>query len=125
MAPFSPANLTKIRPDVPFVANGILTVLPELRELVIPVDPISGRSAVRKNGRGLRQSIEHLRKGGVLVIFPAGEVAHFRWRAGMVTDAEWNPAVVRLVRIVGAPVVPMYISGANGPVFQIAGMAHR
>ena len=116
--------LTKIRPDVRFVANGILTVLPELRELVIPVDPISGRSAVRKNGRGLRQSIEHLRKGGVLVIFPAGEVAHFRWRAGMVTDAEWNPAVVRLVRIVGAPVVPMYISGANGPVFQIAGMAH-
>jgi putative hemolysin len=116
--------LTRLRPDVRFLANGILTVLPELRELVIPVDPISGRSAVAKNGRGLRQSIAHLRKGGMLVIFPAGEVAHFRWRAGAVTEAEWNPAVARLVRIVGAPVVPMYIPGANGPAFQIAGMAH-
>src|SRR6516164_7658527 len=122
MAPFSPANLTKIRPDVRFLAHDILTVVPELRDLVIPVDPISGRSAVGKNGRGLRQSIEHLRKGGVLVIFPAGEVAHFRWRAGAVTEAEWNPAVARLVSIVGAAVVPMCISGKNGPAFQIAGM---
>ena len=115
--------LTRVRPDVRFLANGILTVLPELRELVIPVDPISGRSAVGKNGRGLRHSIEHLRRGGMLVVFPAGEVAHFRWRVGAVTDAEWNPAVARLVSIAGAPVVPMYISGANGPAFQIAGAA--
>jgi putative hemolysin len=116
--------LTRIRPDVRFLANGILTVLPELRELVIPVDPITGRSVVGKNGHGLRQSIVHLRKGGMLAIFPAGEVAHFRWREGAVTDSEWNPAVARLVSIVGAPLVPMYISGANGPAFQIAGMAH-
>ena len=116
--------LTRIRPDVRFLANGILTVVPDLRDLVIPVDPISGRSAAGKNGRGLRQSIEHLRKGGLLVIFPAGEVAHFRWRAGAVTEAEWNPAVARLVSIVGAAVVPMYISGTNGLAFQIAGMVH-
>ena len=37
--------LTKIRPDVRFLANGLLSVVPELREMVIPVDPISGRSA--------------------------------------------------------------------------------
>jgi putative hemolysin len=116
--------LGKIRPDVRFLANGILTVVPELRDMVIPVDRISGRSAAVKNGRGLRRSIEHLRNGGMLVIFPAGEVAHFRWRARAVTDAEWNPAAARLVRIVASPVVPMYISGVNGPAFHIAGMAH-
>jgi putative hemolysin len=116
--------LAKIRPDVRFLANGILTVVPALRELVIPVDPISGRSAVRRNGRGLRQCVEHLRKGGMLVVFPAGEVAHFRWRAFAVTDSEWNPATARLAGMVGAAVVPLYISGTNGPAFQIAGMAH-
>jgi putative hemolysin len=36
--------LTKIRPDVRFLANGILSMVPELREMVIPVDPTSGRS---------------------------------------------------------------------------------
>ena len=116
--------LTKVRPDVRFLANGILSVIPELREMVIPVDPISGRSAVGSNGRGLRRSIEHLKKGGMLVIFPAGEVAHFRWHAGAVADAEWNPIVARLVSIAPAAVVPMYIAGANGPMFHIAGMVH-
>jgi len=116
--------LGKIRPDVRFLANSVLTVVPELRDIVIPVDPISGRSAAASNGRGLRRCIEHLRNGGMLVIFPAGEVAHFRWRRGAVTDADWNPAAARLVGIVGSPVVPMYISGANGPAFHIAGMAH-
>jgi len=116
--------LTKIRPDVRFLANGILSVIPELREIVIPVDPISGRSAARNNSRRLRQAIEHLRKGGMLVIFPAGEVAHFRWSAGTVEDAHWNPIVARLVRPAPAAVVPMYLAGANGPMFHIAGMIH-
>jgi putative hemolysin len=116
--------LTRIRPDVRFLANGILAVVPELRQLVIPVDPISGRSAIGANGRGLTRSIEHLRNGGMLVIFPAGEVAHFHWRTGAVADGEWNPIVVRLLNIVPATVVPMYVAGANGPMFQIAGMVH-
>jgi putative hemolysin len=116
--------LTKIRPDVRFLANGILSVVSELREIVIPVDPVSGRSAARSNSRGLRRSIEHLRKGGMLVIFPAGEVAHFRWRAGAVTDGEWNPMVARLLSIEPAAVTPMYVAGANGPTFQVAGMFH-
>ena len=93
-------------------------------EMVIPVDPISGRSAAGRNSRGLRRSIEHLRNRGMLVIFPAGEVAHFRWRLGAVTDAEWNPIVPRLLSIEPAAVVPMYVAGKNGPMFQIAGMLH-
>ncbi len=116
--------LARIRPDVRFLANGILTIVPEVRNMVIAVDPIGGRSAAARNGRGLRRSIEHLGNGGMLVIFPAGEVAHFRWRARGVTDAEWNPAAARLASIAGAPVVPVYISGANGPAFHLAGMVH-
>jgi putative hemolysin len=116
--------LTKIRPDVRFLANGILSAIPDIREIVIPVDPIAGRSAAKSNSRGLRRAIEHLKQGGLLVIFPAGEVAHFRWRSGTVEDAQWNPTVVRLLRLAPAAVVPMYLAGANGPMFHIAGMIH-
>ena len=116
--------LQRIRPDVRFLANGILSAIPELRELVIPVDPISGSKAAAGNGRGLRHSLAHLAKGGMLVIFPAGEVSHFRWKDRAVADSQWNPAVPRMVRISGAPVVPAYIAGANGLLFQAAGLAH-
>jgi putative hemolysin len=111
--------LTRIRPDVRFLANSILTVVPDLHDLIIPVD-----FRARSNARAMRDAVQHLENGGMLVIFPAGEVSHFRWRARAVTDAEWNPAAARLATIGGAPVVPMYISGANGTGFHVAGMAH-
>ena len=121
--------LGRIRSDVRFLANGILTAVPEVRGMVIAVDPISGRSARRSNGSGLRRAFEHLREGGLLVVFPAGEVSHFRWQDRAVTDGDWNPVAARLVRIASergcrVSVVPAFVQGANGAFFQIAGLAH-
>jgi putative hemolysin len=121
--------LEQIRPDVRFLANGILMAVPEVRAMVIPVDVMSGRGTVASNGTGLKRSLEHLEKDGMLVIFPAGEVSHFRWKDKAVTDAEWSPAVARMVRIAArkgcrVSVVPAYVEGANSRLFQIAGIAH-
>src|SRR5262249_18492961 len=104
--------LTKIRPDVRFLANSILTVIPELRDLIIPVDLRGGSTA-----RALPRAIKHLQNGGMLVVFPAGEVAHFG-------ETEWNPTVARLVSITKASVVPIHVSGANSAMFHIAGLVH-
>ena len=61
----------------------------------------------------------------MLVIFPAGEVSHFRWNDRTVTDGEWNTSVARMVGIAAdVPVVPLYVEGANSLMFQLAGMAH-
>lgn len=114
----------QIRPDVRFLANGILMAIPEIRETVIPVDLINRHKATATNGSGLRRSLRHLRAGGMLVIFPAGEVSHFRWKDRAVTNAEWNPTVARLVEIARVPVVPAYVEGANSRMFQMAGIAH-
>lgn len=116
--------LGRLRSDVKFLANGILTVIPEVREMVIPVDPISGRAAARANRRGIRQSLEHLRAGGLLVIFPAGEVSHFCWKERGVIDSIWNPIAGRLAEMARAQIVPAFINGRNGLLFQLAGMTH-
>ena len=60
----------------------------------------------------------------MLVIFPAGEVSHFRWKNRTVTDAEWNIAVARLAGMARVPVVPAYVEGTNSLLFQIGGIAH-
>jgi putative hemolysin len=51
-------------------------------------------------------------------------VSHWRWRDRGIADPDWNPAVARIARMAGAPVVPVYIGGANGALFQAAGLAH-
>ncbi|MGJ5814586.1 lysophospholipid acyltransferase family protein [Paludibaculum fermentans] len=119
--------LRGIRPDVRFLANGILGVFPELRDLLLPVNPM-GR-AERSNAAPLRQAIEFLNGGGLLVVFPAGEVSHFQWKRREVTDPEWNPAIVRIIALcarkgVSVPVIPAYVEGSNSLLFQAAGLLH-
>ncbi|MBM3776128.1 MAG: hypothetical protein FJW37_13355, partial [Acidobacteria bacterium] len=121
------ALLEPIRPDARFLANGILSLIPEVRDLVIPVDPV-GKGAQNNSG-GLRQALEFLEQGGLLVVFPVGEVSHLSWRERAVTDPEWHSTAARMVEIASrrghAPaVVPAYIRGANGLLFQAAGLAH-
>ena len=65
-----------------------------------------------------------LRRGGVLVIFPAGEVAHEPARNGTPTDASWKPTAGRLALATGARVLPAFIDGGNSRLFRAVGHVH-
>lgn len=121
--------LPRIRPDVRFLGNELLSVIPEIKDLLIPVDPMRGSSAARRNSTGLRRAIEFLQSGGCLVVFPAGEVSHFQFREKAVIDSEWHTAVARMVETASragtaVSVVPAYIRGSNSILFQTFGMIH-
>lgn len=116
------ALLGKIRPDVKFLANWVLAAVPGSDPFLIPVNPFGG--AAQGNSTHLRQSLKWLRRGGVLVTFPAGEVSSLRWGKLEVSDPEWNEAVGGLIRISGAPTLPVYFHGSNGAGFQLAGLVH-
>lgn len=118
------AMLRGLRNDVKILANGLLLRVPEIRDLFIGVDVFGGRDAKRSNGTPLKEALRWVEQGGVLVVFPAGEVAHFDLRRLSVTDPAWQTSVGRLVRRSGAPVLPMYFEGSNGAMFQLAGMLH-
>jgi putative hemolysin len=53
--------------------------LPEMRDLLVSVDPMGGESSARGNRAGLRQSIEHLQKAACWWSFP---LARFRISSG-------------------------------------------
>jgi putative hemolysin len=116
--------LGSVRPDVKILANHMLRNLPGAAEHCIFVDPFGGSGAVRSNRKGLKESIAWIERGGMLAVFPAGEVAHLDLKQGAVTDPEWNHNVARLVRITGASVLPVYFPGANGAWFQVLGFLH-
>jgi putative hemolysin len=116
--------LLRVRPDVRFLGNSALMVVPELREFIFAVDPFGGPGAAQRNLASLRKSLEWLAGGGLLVVFPAGEVSSLRLPRMKVEDPAWNPAAVRLARRSGATVVPVFVHGANGSGFQAAGLLH-
>ena len=79
-----------MRCDVKFMANYLLNAIPEIRDLLITVNPFSGATSVRDNIRPIRESIQWVRDGGMLVVFPAGAVSHFDARTGSISDPAWK-----------------------------------
>lgn len=117
------ALLLRVRPDLKILTNYLLTGIPELDEYCIPLDPFGAGNPDGMNQRGLRVARDWLRKGCMLVIFPAGEVAHFQWAKGIV-DPEWNTTAFRLARSTQSAVLPIFIDGRNSVPFQLVGFVH-
>lgn len=121
--------LLAVREDVKFLANPLVSGIAGIRHLVIPIDPFGEPGSRHGNSRGLRAALEFLGGGGLLVVFPAGEVSHFDWQTKAVTDPAWHEAVARLLRLAqrrtpALRVIPARIEGRNGMTFQLAGMIH-
>ena len=116
--------LEKIRIDYRIVANGILANVPALHERMIFVDPFGSRGSRYENGRNLRSCVEWLSSGGLLVVFPAGEVAHLTWGERPVADPKWNRTAARLAIATDSPTLPLFFAGTNSPRFQIMGALH-
>jgi putative hemolysin len=66
------ALLSGLRNDLRILANQLLTAIPELRDVLIQVDVLRGRSALRANASSIQKSVRVLTDGGLLVAFPAG-----------------------------------------------------
>ncbi|HVW68222.1 MAG TPA: GNAT family N-acyltransferase [Steroidobacteraceae bacterium] len=118
------ATLGGRRRDLRILVNPELAQLDGIGSLMIPVDPFGGAAAKRANVAGLRKALRWLEDGGALLIFPAGEVSHLQLKTWSVSDPVWSATAARLVRISGAPVVPMHFGGANSALFQLAGIVH-
>lgn len=115
--------LGTVRSDVRVLANSILGRIPELRDDLILVDPFHPGKAPA-NVSGLRRAIAHVANGGMLLTFPAGAVSHLQLHRMTVSDPQWAPHVARLLRRTRGTVLPAYFPGANGPLFQFAGLLH-
>ncbi len=118
------AAIRRIRQDVRIVANSLLSSIPELRNDFIFVNPYGGTHAVQENRKPMRECLEWLATGGVLVVFPAGDVARPKWRDRGIVDPPWNVSVARLIFRAGCPALPAYFKGANGIGFQFMGALH-
>ena len=118
------AVLERVRPDVRTMANHMLAAMPELRERMIMVDPFDRPDSARRNLAGLRTALEWLKGGGMLVMFPAGEVSHIDFSRRGITDPEWSDSAVRLAAKAASPILPVRFTGNNSALFHMLGLVH-
>lgn len=116
--------LMKYRQDSKVMANFILSMIPELRDNFFFVDPFGGAGSKQANMKSVKSCLKWLQDGHVLGAFPAGEVSSVDLKTGKVRDPMWQPMIARFIRKTNATVVPVFFSGHNGVMFNLAGLIH-
>ena len=118
------AALMARRPDLLVVATSVLERISQLAPLLVCVENRGPRPSVHLNACALRRALREVSGGRALLLFPAGVVSHLDLRGRCIVDPPWRRSVVRFLVAARAPVVPMHVSGCNGPGFQLAGLIH-
>lgn len=112
-----------VRPDLKVMANFLLQQLEPLRDRFIGVNPFEQLRS-RSSFQGMRGALQHIRDGGALALFPAGEVSSFNTELKGVSDPRWKVPALKLIQHAGVPVVPVWFDGSNSLVFHLLGMIH-
>jgi putative hemolysin len=108
--------MIKQRPDYKIMANFLLQRMTPLEPYVLPVNPFTEHKDARSNLAGFKKTLEHLKDGHVLGVFPAGEVSTHK-DGKLLVDKPWEEAAIKLIRKAGVPVVPIYFHAKNSSLF--------
>jgi putative hemolysin len=115
--------LAQVRPDLFFFANAdALRVLPQLAELIAPVEWRPERRTHKQNRETLAYANEAFEGGRLGVLFPSGRLAKRRW--WWLHERPWMPSGAMLVRKYNLPVVPLHITARNSALFYLFDRIH-
>jgi putative hemolysin len=111
----------KARPDTKVLANDVLCQSPEAAAHLLPVAFAPTREARETNMRSRKEAQAWLKQGHAIGIFPGGGVSTTeKPLEAQAVDLPWAPFTAKLVRSSGATVVPVFFTGQNSRLFQIA-----
>jgi putative hemolysin len=111
----------QLRDNVRILTNSLLCRVPEVDPYLLPVDFSGTPEARRLTAETRRKAAALLAAGKVVAVFPAGGVATAnKPLKGQAVDAPWHPFVGRLATIPGVTTLPVYFTGQNSRLFQMA-----
>ncbi|TPE54174.1 lysophospholipid acyltransferase family protein [Maribrevibacterium harenarium] len=111
--------ISEIRSDVKIVANDLLLGFDALKNLVLPVDNIGGKTGRKQ----LKAIMDALHQEQAVIIFPAGEVS--RLSPSGVKDLKWNSSYLKIAQKTNSPLLPIHIGGRNSMLFYTSSWVYR
>ena len=114
----------RMRPDFKVIVNKFLGRIETLKENFICVTPTgTERTAPTKDSvQGIKDAVAHVRKGHPLGIFPSGAVSDLSLKDRCIRDREWQEPVIRLIRKLNVPIVPVHFLDRNSDFYYSLGL---
>lgn len=113
-----------IRPDFKVMVNQFLGRIESLSDNFICVTPTGTErtSPTKDSIQGIKDSVAHIRNGGGLGLFPSGAVSDLNLKERCIRDREWQEPVIRLIRKLNVPVVPVHFLDRNSDFYYSLGL---
>lgn len=111
-----------VRPDYKVMVNLILNQLQAMRPGFIAVDPQKSDDPEKRKitMQGMREALRHVKEGHPLGFFPAGAISNVDWRL-RISDRPWQQVIIRLIKQLQVPVIPIYFHCKNSTFCNILG----
>lgn len=116
--------ISEIRSDIKILAGQLLQKVEPVKDYFVESNPFDNRFREEPGAfAGLKESMSHLKKGGILVLFPAGDTSTFDGQ-NMITDGVWKLPVIKFIRKMGVPVIPVLFQSDNSRIFKMMARIH-
>ena len=110
----------RVRTDYKILTRSLLTGITEIDHFMIPVPFPHEEDALEKNLVMRKDAMNHLKGGGVVILFPSGVVGASKTAFGAVVEEQWNPFTAKMIQRSQAKVLPVYFPGGNSRWYQVA-----
>ena len=113
-----------IRPDFKVMVNKFLGRIQTLEGNFICVTPTgTERTGPTKDSiQGIKDAVSHVRSEHPLGIFPSGAVSDLSIKDRCIRDREWQEPVIRLIKKLNVPIVPVHFIDRNSDFYYSLGL---
>jgi len=112
------------RKDFKILINEEIAVVDHIKKHLFPLRFDGTKEAAKINIESKNKAIEYVNAGGLLIIFPSGEVATIENIFGKAVEKEWKTLLGSILRKVYCKILPIYFYGQNSFIFQIVGFCN-
>ena len=106
------------RSDFKTLSTFLIHRIEPLKPYSLTVNPFENHKDAKSSVGGIKQSLQHLRDGGCLGIFPAGEVSTLR-EGKLILDKPWEEGATKLIQRAQVPIIPIYFHAKNSRLFYL------
>ncbi len=112
---------SKFRPDIKLIVSRNFHNIEPLNEISLPLPDKRGSIYTVSY---LRRIYQHVKAGHPIIVFPALKPARYKPGSNLVIDRKWDLDIIRLIKAIDIPVLPVFVNNQNSLMFHVLGIIH-
>jgi putative hemolysin len=113
--------VSNIRTDYKILINEEITQIDLIKKYLLPIKFSEITEDIKGNIKSKKNAIKFVNDGGLLILFPSGEVATSKFIFDQPKERDWKPLVGSIVKKTECKIIPVNFRGKNSFLFQTVG----